>query len=77
MPIGARRAARMTIGAKRGAKVYIVVCGISIAPMEMWCVSDGNVVRFSWKCGALLVERGASSGNRGASSRTEQNGGTS
>ena len=44
-------------------------------PMEMWCASRGNVVHFSWKCGALLMERGASTGNRGASSRTERNGG--
>ena len=44
-------------------------------PMEMGCASDGNVVRFRWKCGALLVERGASSGNRGASTGAERNGG--
>ena len=43
-------------------------------PMEMWCASRGNVVRFSWKCGALLVERGASTGNGGASTGAERNG---
>ena len=43
-------------------------------PMEMWCASRGNVVRFSWKgvlpleIGALPLERGeigARNGNRG------------
>jgi len=43
-------------------------------PMEMWCASRGNVVRFSWKgvlpleMGVLRLERsetGARAGNRG------------